>query len=927
MKIHYSPYYDGDLFLGDSPSMMGETYLGNMGLLQQLQLRAGIHTEPLPDVEREARYHNAMKSVVQNTSFEKSAYVDPWGVAKKMLEWRDALIMAGWNGERLSGSSSKVSVLADLEKEIDKERNMPGVADCWKAVLEAYRNGVKIDDSIDTLSVECPWSEIPYLIQQTLACLEQSGVKMVKTVADDATSPDFQTAKFQLVEFEEVNDAYEWFAKIEQLPEETAVVNRDNVQLNHTLFTWDRPLFHSSLTDSNPQLLQLFKLSLSVFSRPLNIQNLVSYLMLPLSPIPGTLRRRLARQLLSTGGFGDSKMREDGQMRDDWNEIIETFDFLGKNGNDSSQAKSIAKSKKMAFLRPIREDYAKGIEKKVLIAYIESLQQWITGQYGLEDVPMERMAQLRVLKTYFSSLATALHSCAETVFFEEIEKLMLQIYRPMSYSLQAAECGSANVVRDVRALAKPAKVLLWLDCQNEDLEWDAYDFLSQEERRQLTEAGCQIPSFAEHLKTTRKERLRLLDDCEKVILVRSRFNGTARQSEHSIIAEVAQAFRRDNKELVATPATEVFALRKVSSKSQGIEVLQPQKYVELGVMDYKGRTESNTSLDTLINFPFNYVMQYVARLSMPDEEQLKNTFIATGLVAHSFVEKIVADAKGDVQKMSHLLATEFDKRLNAAIDATGLIMRLRENASALAEFRKQLRESLTALIDIMEQKQWTPVGCEIAFPDGDGKALSLSTIGDFGARIDFLLKEGDKYVIIDFKWSYSKKYAKKLEENTAIQLELYRQTVKASYPGKEVVGVGYYLMPLKQLFTADFDEIPHSRLIKKVQVSNTSDLFEQVKNSYRFRMAEIRKGHIEEAEMMDISREAGGYYQQTNIDNLCPLAVTEKTEGRGSKKVVVGAVKDSEPVFKPSKKFVFANTEASPSETATSHSILKGRLK
>ena len=360
-------------------------------------------------------------------------------------------------------------------------------------------------------------------------------------------------------------------------------------------------------------------------------------------------------------------------------------------------------------------------------------------------------------------------------------------------------------------------------------------------------------------------------------------------------------------------------------------MLQPQKYVELGKIDYKGRTESNTSLDTLINFPFNYVMQYVARLSMPDEEQLKNTFIATGLVAHSFVEKIVADAEGDVKKMRHLLDNEFDKRLNAAIDATGLIMRLRENASELSEFRKQLRASLTALIDIMEQKQWTPVGCEIAFPNGDGQALSLSTIGSFGARIDFLLKEGDQYVIIDFKWSYSKKYAKKLEENTAIQLELYRQTVKVSYPGKEVAGVGYYLMPMKQLFTADFAEIANRRLIKKVKVKemddNTSDLFEQVKNSYAFRMEEIRKGHIEEAEMMDVFEDAEGYYQQTNSRNLCPLAVTEKTEGRGYSKEVVGAVKDSEPVFKPSKKFVFAKANALPSETATSHSILKGRLK
>ena len=166
-----------------------------------------------------------------------------------------------------------------------------------------------------------------------------------------------------------------------------------------------------------------------------------------------------------------------------------------------------------------------------------------------------------------------------------------------------------------------------------------------------------------------------------------------------------------------------------------------------------------------------------------------------------------------------------------------------------------------------------------------------------------------------------------MEENTAIQLELYRQTVKVSYPDKEVAGVGYYLMPMKQLFTADFAEIANRRLIKKVQVDNTSDLFELVKNSYAFRMEEIRKGHIEEAEMMDISEDAEGYYQQTNSEKLCPLAVTEKTEGRGTKKEVVGAVKDSEPVFKPSQKFVFDKANASPSETATSHSILKGRLK
>ena len=72
--------------------------MGNMGLLQQLQLRAGVHRAPVPDVEREAQYHNAMMAVIESTLFEKSADVDPLGVAKNCLNgvmpslWPDGML-------------------------------------------------------------------------------------------------------------------------------------------------------------------------------------------------------------------------------------------------------------------------------------------------------------------------------------------------------------------------------------------------------------------------------------------------------------------------------------------------------------------------------------------------------------------------------------------------------------------------------------------------------------------------------------------------------------------------------------------------------------------------------------------------------------------------------------------------------------------
>ena len=83
-------------------------------------------------------------------------------------------------------------------------------------------------------------------------------------------------------------------------------------------------------------------------------------------------------------------------------------------------------------------------------------------------------------------------------------------------------------------------------------------------------------------------------------------------------------------------------------------------------------------------------------------------------------------------------------------------------------------------------------------------------------------------------------------------------------------------MPKKQLFTADFAEIPGSKLIKRVNIDQKEVLYEQMKNSYTFRMEELRKGRIEEAETMDVFDDADGYYAQTLSRNLCPLSVSEK---------------------------------------------------
>ena len=165
IKIVYRPEYDEKIFLGDRPRVMGTEYLGTKGLLQELGLRLSIPTNAKTDVEREADYHNAMQKHLSDTPFEKAARIDPFGVASKLLHWRDDLLMAGWDGKATGAKLTKLSVLAEIETDFHSK----GAPDYWREVyqqsnakgmttlnLEGLNNGmyfatVKSEKAVSTL--------------------------------------------------------------------------------------------------------------------------------------------------------------------------------------------------------------------------------------------------------------------------------------------------------------------------------------------------------------------------------------------------------------------------------------------------------------------------------------------------------------------------------------------------------------------------------------------------------------------------------------------------------------------------------------------------------------------------------------------------------------------------------------------------------
>ena len=157
-------------------------------------------------------------------------------------------------------------------------------------------------------------------------------------------------------------------------------------------------------------------------------------------------------------------------------------------------------------------------------------------------------------------------------------------------------------------------------------------------------------------------------------------------------------------------------------------------------------------------------------------------------------------------------------------------------------------------------------------------------------KID-LDSNGD-YVIIDFKWNESTTYQKKLEQNDALQLAVYKAVIekylKDQGDNHKVCFMGYYALPRHTLYSV-YDNIKH-KYIEVVIPENNADLMKLAVNSYLYRINQIKSGVIEEGENLKLADLQ--YVKDSNSKQLYPLRGdyndnTLKSTSYGNKNIVL----------------------------------------
>lgn len=840
MTILFHPCYDTRCRLDPAqrgPALLDTLTLGPLGLLQELELRLGLTAATTSNLLRTVDYVKLLRDYLPahpDSPFAPSFEADEFNVAAELLRWRDLLRLAGWKAS-MRGISPRIDLLADLEASLAR----PALGDRWQAVLEELPKHRLADWTLELLA---PKQLLFPLYGRLIDRLGACGVRIRESV-QQATRPE-QVRRIRVRDFAEA------FRGIPTLdPKRWTLICNHGKLLNNVLRLNGCPTTESSIRENDSSVVQLFEAGFSLFIHPseevpeaVDIYRLLNYLQARPNPIPARINLALQRLLTSEAGIDPER----------WRATVD--EALAADDEADEEARNRIRRRLDTLLTPFFEAVSpRAIPLERLQAYARSLRGWALQCSRLGDEASGALPQL-------AEMCDVMLALLETCSGDTIDGQLLQGWISSIRNTEA-QVGSFDVVEHPAALVDPVDRAVWVDCMGmPELHYD-FEFLSPDERIGLERQGVRVWSRTEEMKVELELIRRGVGQVRReLILITPESDRGTRMEEHPIVDGLR------GEELTPFP---------VETDTVPVELpplcrKMPEFRIAVGKIAPR-ETESATSLELLIQRPFDYVMKYTARLRPGGVRELDELNLIEGRVAHRTLELIVRQTEGNLNAMSGIIARreDFDRYFLKAVRECGLGLLLARHAIERKALQEQLRNALSALMQILLQYGLRVEGVEqeASAPLLDAGKPQLTV------RVDLLLRNrAGNPVIFDLKWSRNeKRYEAMIREGRDLQLRVYDHAVSSNL-GRPVAVTGYFLLGRGQLLSADLPDL--RGYVKQVDAPRTTaEAMVRIRAGYERRYEEFRDGIIEEGEGLLVGQLP--YVRANDPERLWPL-LTEK---------------------------------------------------
>lgn len=844
--------------------------LETQGLLSQLALHAGIHHQISPFPERLTSYHEALleyDNSEKDNIFHRSIEIESMSVAKTLLRWRDSLALWGWNNQIMLEGCGRLNTLAKIDTYFHDE----GIA----ALLAKLSNQIKLMESVKVavpqayknlvIEIPCNFNLLPDYIKPLLSSLRNLGTNIEENTDNLAETPKIITE----IHFSQQWKAEAWLAQ--QEPSAYDVwINTDNKRLDNWLHMSGKPVCGSEMTATNPQITQMFLLAIQLFQRPLNVNTLLQYLFLPEGPLDRMLCRELARIIVREGGFCNEKVQECINIY-----IEREF----KAVDDETPQERTREQREDDYIKYLpfdlrKDDSALPLAKESDEVDVKALTKFLSA---ISSYASDKAAKIAAVQPYDARI-TQLRSVAEmtNALLSQIDKLgerarsfttlnqwAQSLYEDGDFTLYHAQVGSRYVINRPSNMIDKAEKTIWCDFYGDTSTTLSTDFLSNYEMEQLKKLGVlfwnkQNESEFMHLMAGRP----IYKTSGELIIITCDQQGVTKLPKHPLYHQL---------QLHITKLEDGDALYK-SISSKKIKAVDNHRQEDDDVIRFDAKkhpvnwrsVESYSSLEKLLQNPFDYFMNYTLQFTDASETDVK-LFSTYGNVAHEVVESLFTAEKGEMS-LADFVSSEYEQASRRALIRKGALLLLPRHHLDRDRLMYQLRDCVSKLATIIQENGLTVIQCE----QKEEQDLGFKGGVILQGYIDMLLRDNaDNDVVFDLKYAFNKdKYRDVLQKNRTLQLSIYKAMLMNHKNHSQSVRTAYFVMPYGKLFSTDEfvgENFEHVTPNKQV------DVMTQLRNGYMERVKEISEGRIETADNKPIRE-----LEYAKSGNVYPLEEDKK---------------------------------------------------
>lgn len=855
--LHIGCDFDGLVHAPPAAVRAGEPYLGPRRLLLWLEHQLGLSGHPEnTDYLRIELYRQALSGLAATPCFFSASFAaDRFATAAALLNWRDELLLAGWDFDPATDMPNRLRCFAEAEKTFREKINAPeiypqaiGTADRWATALERLRHQPLAIQQIflhEPLALQIPVVQrfVKVLQEKDVAVREVQAMcaapsdtvlgalqRRLSGTASEGTSPSpMDVGSLLILHARRDSDAATYLAQLLRQ-------NRDlrpfflapemSLLLEQALVQEGMPALGILSASLARPSLQVLKLAPAFLWEPVDVFKLMEFVTLPLKPLDSGLALEIARVLAAKPGLNS----------DQWFGAV--FGYL-----EQAEVPEKAREQYEFWFNRRRYRTDSTAPKTAAIALYRYLSEWAHDEF---EASGSGNPSLLVLAEQARRIRELLETLPEQrITFLELERIVRTIYEPSPVQFSPTEAGSFGFVHQPGALAAPTDTLIWWNCLYDNAT-PPPDRWTAEERFFLERQGIlmRTPQQEGQLQLLRQQ-LPVLQTARQLILVVPEQADGAEAVPSLLLGDIEAAFpdskrlhfylddagdRERLSEIFALAAQETLPVRQPARTRPHLILPRPDL---LAASEY----ETPTTLDNLFYYPHRWFFRQKLRWFRSSLLSVTSDTTLLGNLAHRFFEILLV--RDDLNSLDRRAVQEWvDAEAATLLEREGATLLLYGREPERNAFLNKVKNAAWSLVSLLRSNGWSVLQTEL---DLEGQLYTMPVRG----KADLVLQRDGELAIVDLKWSGAKRRKELIQNGEDLQLVLYAKLLPppdvwphtAYFIIEEGKIIARNKVAFREAITAGSGENDH--------VAACEQIFARMERTYAWRLEQLRRGMVE----------------------------------------------------------------------------------